>query len=507
MTDETLLQTRSLTKEFRGFRAVDDVDLVVQTGTVHALVGPNGAGKTTLFNLLTGFLSPTSGTDRVRRAGHHRQAARGDRPPGDRPVLPDHQPLRRPHPARAPRARAGQPHRPGYAVLAVGDALRPVRRPRHRAARAGGPRRPVRPAGRLPRVRAEAGPRAGPRPGPRPPAAPPRRAHRRHGHRGRRPHHRPRQAGRRGPDRRPRRPQHARRRVAGRHRHRAPVRPGPRRGPLRAGAPGRPGHRGLPRHSHRTWPMADVALAVESLSAWYGEARALTDVSLDVAAGRGRHPRRPQRRRQDHPAALRDGPAPAVPRDSVCVDGVDVSSRAGRRPRPGRARMGARRPRDLREPHRRGEPRCCRPWSTRAPGPSTACMRRSRSSRSARTSRARSSPAASSRCSPSPGCCGWAPGCCCSTSRARGSRRSSCSGSARSSARSPRHGVAVLLVEQNVTFASTVADRHVLLAQGRVVERLDNDEFAQRKGELLELPRHLTGTTGPPCTHQTRPTR
>jgi branched-chain amino acid transport system ATP-binding protein len=44
----------------------------------------------------------------------------------------------------------------------------------------------------------------------------------------------------------------------------------------------------------------------------------------------------------------------------------------------------------------------------------------------------------------------------------------------------------VLLVEQNVTFASTVADRHVLLAQGRVVERLDNDEFAQRKGELLD---------------------
>ena len=49
-----------------------------------------------------------------------------------------------------------------------------------------------------------------------------------------------------------------------------------------------------------------------------------------------------------------------------------------------------------------------------------------------------------------------------------------------------KDGVAVLLVEQNVTFASTVADRHVLLAQGRVVERLDNDEFVQRKGELLD---------------------
>jgi branched-chain amino acid transport system ATP-binding protein len=48
------------------------------------------------------------------------------------------------------------------------------------------------------------------------------------------------------------------------------------------------------------------------------------------------------------------------------------------------------------------------------------------------------------------------------------------------------HGVAVLLVEQNVTFAATVADRHVLLAQGRVVERLDGAEFAARRGELLE---------------------
>lgn len=47
-------------------------------------------------------------------------------------------------------------------------------------------------------------------------------------------------------------------------------------------------------------------------------------------------------------------------------------------------------------------------------------------------------------------------------------------------------GVAVLLVEQNVTFAGTVADRHVLLAQGRVVERLDNRELRARQGELLE---------------------
>ncbi len=47
-------------------------------------------------------------------------------------------------------------------------------------------------------------------------------------------------------------------------------------------------------------------------------------------------------------------------------------------------------------------------------------------------------------------------------------------------------GVAVLLVEQNVKFASTVADRHYLLAQGKVVESLDNESFQGRTGELLE---------------------
>lgn len=56
-----VLSARGLSKEFRGFRAVDDVNLDVPDGGVHALVGPNGAGKTTLFNLLTGFLRPTEG--------------------------------------------------------------------------------------------------------------------------------------------------------------------------------------------------------------------------------------------------------------------------------------------------------------------------------------------------------------------------------------------------------------------------------------------------------------
>jgi len=59
---EAILETSGLTKEFRGFVAVDGVDLRVLPGTIHALIGPNGAGKTTCFNLLTKFLQPTRGT-------------------------------------------------------------------------------------------------------------------------------------------------------------------------------------------------------------------------------------------------------------------------------------------------------------------------------------------------------------------------------------------------------------------------------------------------------------
>jgi branched-chain amino acid transport system ATP-binding protein len=57
-----ILTARGLTKEFKGFTAVSDVNLSVKRGTIHALIGPNGAGKTTCFNLLTKFLEPTSGT-------------------------------------------------------------------------------------------------------------------------------------------------------------------------------------------------------------------------------------------------------------------------------------------------------------------------------------------------------------------------------------------------------------------------------------------------------------
>ncbi len=58
---DVILETKNLTREFKGFVAVDNVNLQVQRGHIHALIGPNGAGKTTCFNLLTKFLEPSSG--------------------------------------------------------------------------------------------------------------------------------------------------------------------------------------------------------------------------------------------------------------------------------------------------------------------------------------------------------------------------------------------------------------------------------------------------------------
>jgi len=58
---DTILETRALVKEFKGFVAVNGVSLKVRRGQIHALIGPNGAGKTTFFNLLTKFLIPTRG--------------------------------------------------------------------------------------------------------------------------------------------------------------------------------------------------------------------------------------------------------------------------------------------------------------------------------------------------------------------------------------------------------------------------------------------------------------
>lgn len=59
--NDYILETQGLSKTFLGFVAVDNVNLKIRRGHIHALIGPNGAGKTTCFNLLTKFLDPSEG--------------------------------------------------------------------------------------------------------------------------------------------------------------------------------------------------------------------------------------------------------------------------------------------------------------------------------------------------------------------------------------------------------------------------------------------------------------
>lgn len=78
---DTVLEVKSLSKHFGGLKAVDDVDIAVKRGGVHALIGPNGSGKTTTLNVLSGLYSATSGhvmldgTDVTTMPPHQRAAA------------------------------------------------------------------------------------------------------------------------------------------------------------------------------------------------------------------------------------------------------------------------------------------------------------------------------------------------------------------------------------------------------------------------------------------------
>jgi branched-chain amino acid transport system ATP-binding protein len=56
-----ILETKNLSRNFGGLRAVRQLSLTIERGKITALIGPNGAGKTTVFNLLTGYLPPSEG--------------------------------------------------------------------------------------------------------------------------------------------------------------------------------------------------------------------------------------------------------------------------------------------------------------------------------------------------------------------------------------------------------------------------------------------------------------
>ena len=61
VSDDIILDMKSITKSFPGVRALDGVDFTCRKGTVHALVGENGAGKSTLIKILAGAYEPDSG--------------------------------------------------------------------------------------------------------------------------------------------------------------------------------------------------------------------------------------------------------------------------------------------------------------------------------------------------------------------------------------------------------------------------------------------------------------
>ena len=64
----TILETKSVTKKFGGFTAVDNVSLKVDSGEIRFVIGPNGAGKTTAFYIAAGLMFPNQG--KSRRANH-----------------------------------------------------------------------------------------------------------------------------------------------------------------------------------------------------------------------------------------------------------------------------------------------------------------------------------------------------------------------------------------------------------------------------------------------------
>jgi branched-chain amino acid transport system ATP-binding protein len=81
-SNEFILSTSGLSKNFGGLQAVNDVSLGIERGSVKAIIGPNGSGKTTFFNLITGALPPSAGRiffegDDITRLSMHERTRKG----------------------------------------------------------------------------------------------------------------------------------------------------------------------------------------------------------------------------------------------------------------------------------------------------------------------------------------------------------------------------------------------------------------------------------------------
>ena len=138
MSDEIILETRGLTKEFKGFVAVKDVSLKVRRGSIHALIGPNGAGKTTCFNLLTHFLEPTRGQIFFKGREITGSAPGTHRAHGPGALVPDLGGFPAPHGARERARGAAAQARRFFRFLEIGEDAESPRRAGARADRAVG---------------------------------------------------------------------------------------------------------------------------------------------------------------------------------------------------------------------------------------------------------------------------------------------------------------------------------------------------------------------------------
>ncbi len=100
------LELRGLTKDFGAFKAVDDLDLDVPSGSFFALLGPSGCGKTTTLRMVAGLETPTSGTIRLAAPRHHVREAL---PPAGQHRLPELRALPPPRHLRERRLRPPPP--------------------------------------------------------------------------------------------------------------------------------------------------------------------------------------------------------------------------------------------------------------------------------------------------------------------------------------------------------------------------------------------------------------